>query len=427
MSPLTVLALTFAAATLVVIAVRPYLGLHAFIMLLFVENVFASREGVTAMKLLGIIIFCGWLLSTGVRRRLPLRFDSFTISVLAFLAWSVVTLLYAIDTGVGASRTFTYLQLGAASMMFVSVVDDPLKLRGVFRALLLWSLLATCAAIAGYYFGITSVAVGFTGNRNLLATYINVGIVCAFLLYQRTAHSVMRFGLLLSVTILVFGLAVTFSRTGLIVLGASLLVLWWRVAQQRKFGVLLGSIGALCVIALLLPGEFYQRAGSIVPVIKGQGDTFGTRVRLWNAGLRMIEDRPLLGVGPGNFVVAVSRYSRGEILLAGLSAHNAYISVAAEMGLIGLALFGLVLSTALWGARRVIRGARDPSSWDLAHLAVMGEISMFVILGAGMSATVEHLKLLWLLIGTCGAVGRMALQDVKLTPGRKDLPRRLEA
>ena len=418
MSPLAVLAMTLGAATLVVIALRPYLGLHAFIMLLFVENAFASRQGVTAMKLVGVLIVCGWLLSMGVRRQSPVRFDSLTIAILLFLVWSAITLLYAIDAEVAVSRTFTYIQLAGASLMFASVVDDPVKLRGVLRALVTWSLAATCIAIAGYYLGLTRVAVGLTGNRNLLATYIIVGVVCAYLLHQATTHRGYRVLLLLSLPVLFLGLAMTFSRTGLIVLGLALLVVWYRVAREKNFGVLLGSVAVLGVIMLLLPHDFYRRAESIVPVIQRQEDTFGTRIRLWKSGIRMIEDSPVLGVGPGNFVVAVHRYNRGEMLLTGLSAHNTYISVAAEMGLIGVGLFGLMLWLALQRARRAIRVARDRGYRSWSDLAVAGEISLLVLMGSGMSATVENLKMLWLLIGICAAMGQM--YPLRPTPNASD-------
>src|SRR3989304_5970566 len=94
-----------------------------------------------------------------------------------------------------------------------------------------------------YYLGMTPTASGLVGNRNLLATYINVAIVCAYLLHQETRDGARRIVLAACLPILFLGLALTFSRAGLIVLVFALVLVWYRAARQRKFLLLVGSIG----------------------------------------------------------------------------------------------------------------------------------------------------------------------------------------
>ncbi len=58
------------------------------------------------------------------------------------------------------------------------------------------------------------------------------------------------------------------------------------------------------------------------------------RIEIWKASLQSIIKHPLLGVGIGNFPVVV-----GEDLArakAGSSAHNLYLNIAAEMGVLAL-------------------------------------------------------------------------------------------
>ena len=76
-------------------------------------------------------------------------------------------------------------------------------------------------------------------------------------------------------------------------------------------------------------------------------DNFAVVERLahWQAALAMIQDRPWLGVGLGNYAAAYERYRLVNWPNALGHAHNIYLNVWAETG-----LFGLVTYFALWGS-----------------------------------------------------------------------------
>ena len=83
-------------------------------------------------------------------------------------------------------------------------------------------------------------------------------------------------------------------------------------------------------------GLFGERIKSIIDF----GETSNSqRIEIWKASLESIKERPLLGVGIGNFPVVLDQ----KIFLAraGSSAHNIYLHIAAEMGI-------LALVTAIW-------------------------------------------------------------------------------
>jgi len=114
--------------------------------------------------------------------------------------------------------------------------------------------------------------------------------------------------------------------------------------------------------------------------VRLEDDSSLQRVRLWEDTLRLIFDRPFLGVGLGNFEFAVPRFMSRESLevklrredavgqeLMAFSAHNEYLEVWAETGLIGVVAFGILLlqigRSLLDLIRRYIRG-------DVSFLAV---------------------------------------------------------
>ncbi|OGN00462.1 MAG: hypothetical protein A3B91_04445 [Candidatus Yanofskybacteria bacterium RIFCSPHIGHO2_02_FULL_41_29] len=83
-------------------------------------------------------------------------------------------------------------------------------------------------------------------------------------------------------------------------------------------------------------GLFSERIKSIIDF----GETSNSqRIDIWKASLESIKNRPLLGVGIGNFPIVLNQ----NIFLAraGSSAHNIYLHIASEMGI-------LALVTAIW-------------------------------------------------------------------------------
>ena len=106
------------------------------------------------------------------------------------------------------------------------------------------------------------------------------------------------------------------------------------------------------------------------------GSTFGKRLDTWSAGLQAFADRPLLGWGPENNMVAVSRYDRAA---AGTNrssdrAHNEAMERAVTGGLAGLAAWLLLWAAtfaALWrGSRRADPG--DGALVVFAGAALLG-------------------------------------------------------
>jgi O-antigen ligase len=127
----------------------------------------------------------------------------------------------------------------------------------------------------------------------------------------------------------------------------------WYVGWRLVFAAVpaVALLGYACV-------PFVQNA---VTLARAEGD-FG-RLEIWRDAMTIAAQRPLLGVGPGNYLDYAIVY--GHQPLFG-SAHGNYQQVAAEMGVIGLAAFLWVLACALFVAWRLVKSLRDPFMQALA-------------------------------------------------------------
>jgi hypothetical protein len=123
--------------------------------------------------------------------------------------------------------------------------------------------------------------------------------------------------------------------------------------RLRKPLALLGLF-SLGIVALFLAG--WIPAYVLTPVFSKLGltqisftspspDDYPTAERLahWIAGLRMFFDHPLTGVGIGNYPAVYSQYYVTIFVNSLGHAHNYYINIAAETGVIGLTAFLLFL------------------------------------------------------------------------------------
>jgi O-antigen ligase len=273
----------------------------------------------------------------------------------------------------------------------------------VFRTIVAWTTFSALVGIGQYLSGAPEAS-GLVGSRNSLALYIDIALVCAYLLHLSARRPAERLILAISIGVMFMALALTFSRAGLIVLGIGMIMVFARAARQRRYLVLMVSSLLIALIALFLPDAFWNRAGTIVPSIQRQEDTFGLRVRLWKAGARMVADNPIRGVGPGNFVTALPRYGQAGDMTKRLRAHNSYVSVAAEMGLVGLALFLLIHFLALKRIHRASVEAAKSANDQLSLQALTLKTCIVIIMIFGLSGHLEYLKYLWVFFGLSIAI-----------------------
>jgi O-antigen ligase len=128
-----------------------------------------------------------------------------------------------------------------------------------------------------------------------------------------------------------------------------------------------------------------------------QRDTSETDIRLdlWDAAIRMTEDHLITGVGIGEYRNRLPDYGRGKAEGKNAGAHNMYLQILAETGIIGFGLFMALLINAtliLWKASK----HPDP---EIAALAWTWLVALIVIMVGGLTKHDFQGKLLWTCLG----------------------------
>jgi putative inorganic carbon (HCO3(-)) transporter len=241
--------------------------------------------------------------------------------------------------------------------------------------------------------------------------------------------------LALGATGLILGGAVlTYSRGGALALGFVLLLMLvsFRIRPRR---VGLGLL-AVVLVLLLMPPEFLRRLGTISEVLPGGEEevldpdsSFQERKLYALTAWAMFLDYPLLGVGAGNYTVHFDRYA-DEV---GFSArdyeqpgevhypHNLYLEIAAETGLVGLAVFAAAVAAAFVSLRRARSVLKRRGEIPSADLARAFEIALAGYLVSSVFLHGHFQRYLWLLFGFAAALRLMA-GDGKGERGERELP-----
>jgi O-antigen ligase len=160
------------------------------------------------------------------------------------------------------------------------------------------------------------------------------------------------------------------------------------------------SIIALSIAALfiLTPPEARQRIT--------ESDGGNGREDIWRVGWRMFEAHPANGIGAGNFegtsihyLIQPGAILRDEYFLAAPKvAHNSYLHVLSELGVIGLALFMSIIVIGLACLARAAQIARRIGERDLTVLAQAVFLAVVSVLVANFFISEQLSKLPWLLV-----------------------------
>lgn len=216
----------------------------------------------------------------------------------------------------------------------------------------------------------------------------------------------------------------TYSRGGfvsLVIVVASMLFIFHR-------GQLRYVIAAAVLVLLLvnvLPPRFTARIGTLTQLLPGgssktggvaQDLSFRGRTSEALVALQMLADRPVLGVGLGNYPLLYQEYARRvglEFRSEVRQAHDLYLEIASETGLLGLFSFMLLVGgifRSIWKSQQaLVRNGLVPVSHMVAALA-------FGLLGFLISALFLHavyFRNFWILAGIALAVPRVAQAEIE--------------
>jgi O-antigen ligase len=220
--------------------------------------------------------------------------------------------------------------------------------------------------------------------RGLVGHYMTFGgelllfipVALAIALTARTPR--WRWGAAAVAVLALAPLAATFTRSAWLGLFVSCAVI---LAVERPLGLVFLALAGVAAW-FLAPGAWGARIHSVADPANLWNRQ---RVFMWEAGVRMFRDHPLTGVGLQDLHALYDQYRSPDSVERAGHLHNAYIQIAASMGLVGLAafawLYGSLLRTA-WAGLKVGAGRSEGSELAAGvRLGVTAALAGFLVAG----------------------------------------------
>jgi O-antigen ligase len=166
--------------------------------------------------------------------------------------------------------------------------------------------------------------------------------LCTVVLWNRNRRTVIAGGAVLAW--LLAGLVTSFSQSSIaaLLLGLAVIAAWrWSVVWSVYVSAAVLAIGAL--VLLLAPASLHLglngSSGSTNNATNG-------RTSLVSGGLELFVKRPLEGFGSGSFESEYKRHSHADAESATSASHTIPVTIAAEQGIVGLAVYVALLASA---------------------------------------------------------------------------------
>lgn len=356
-----------------------FAGLFFFTLLLYLRpnETFPELFGTfPIVKIVAIITLLAYFASKlGLAERL-------TIWPLELKMLAVITLLGVAFIPIASSPkdsidvlTDTFLKVVTIFILMINLLDTRERLRSIMRLVVICGTVLAVLAILSYMEGkftivtkgdegsvvglrISGAVGGIFGNPNDLATSLDLLIPLA------VALAMMRRGLARAAyfacaVLLCMGVMVTFSRGGFLGLVATGGWMMWKIGRRNRALTAMAFVLLLGVFLMVMPAGYSNRITSIFDSSSDPTGSSQERRNLLERARDVASNHLIFGVGMGNYPI----YSLHE-----RRAHNSFLELSAELGVVGLIAYLTMIFAPLRSLRRIGReiaqSQKDSASAD---------------------------------------------------------------
>lgn len=363
-----------------------------------------------------------------VTGRARLRWDRAYWFIAIYLAAMLLSVPGSESARTSAVKLLTQLYLAGLAVIVSSLVENEVQLRSAVRAWLAGSaVVGAVAVLALILFGadpsspLLQLALSLKGTLppgnypRLQMTFMNPNMACDYLtvsllllLAARRVGWISRAPFLLLLGSILLAAIATISP-GLGGIGLGLGIWAWLVLSNRgaaRLSLLLGLAAAILFVAAMAVTPFLHPTAPYlihVPLLDVTLAPSG-RLMIWTDAVRNFLAHPVTGRGIGIDPVLVHYLDPSGVLETSTDAHNVFLSIAVQCGIIGLAAF-LVLAREMVARTLPLRVEGDAAA--IVRTGV-GVGLLIALLYEGLGGSFEDSRHLWVAFGLLIASDRIA-------------------
>ncbi len=315
-----------------------YLVLWLFVFALPWENAVSVIPGTAIVtKIAGGLSFAAAVMAVVVSGQVR-RWHPMHLVALVFLIWTGGELFF-IHSGQRLPYKYTtYVQLFLVLWIVWEVAPSAQRLLGLMMAYVFGGYVAALATLMLYRqaAGQMKRFAAVESDPNSLAMTLALALPMAWYLGMTYRNPVLRWVCrgFLAVGLVAIGL--TASRGGMVAATMALMIVPLTMTKLSP-GRLIAAVAMLALSGALaaayIPEKIVERLATTSTEVEDL--SLGGRFKLWQAGLKALTERPITGYGAGFWRGAVAPWLGPNPQVA----HNSFLSVAVETGIVGLLLY----------------------------------------------------------------------------------------
>jgi putative inorganic carbon (HCO3(-)) transporter len=394
------------------------LGVTCFAVLAAADLVPTSSPLLSVTKVAGLLLAISWIALVTTRegqQDFAHAYPAIAMVLVAFVGWALLSATWAEDPSRSISAAGRFALNIVLFLIVFTAIRTPRQARMVGGGYVLGAVIA---AVYGMVVAPDPSAEGRLSGAggldpNELAAVLVPGVILALgLAASYRGNPPARWLALAAAAFCTAGICLTASRGGLIALAVALiatvvLARGWRA--QALVAALAIGVTAFFYFASFASTDTRQRIESVT---QGQERILEGRTTIWQVGQRTFEDNVVTGVGGGNFGVAARHYllepgalgRSDQIIQETPAAHNAFLEVGAELGVVGLAMLLGVMVFCIAAAVRAARLFKGAGNRSMAIFSTACAVGIVGTLAADFFISEQHSKQLWLLLGLAPAL-----------------------
>ena len=378
-----------------------FTGLYLLTLLMYIRpqelmpELFGSLPLVKIVAIGTLLIYIVSKLSAGERViTWPLEMKMMT------LMWVTGFLLMPIALSPQDSFTVLFDPLIKALIVFIiliNLVETRARLRLLLHAMVFSELLFALGGIKTFLTGgyggksfnhrIEGLGTMFA-NPNDLASVLTVMLPFA-VIFALTRQGMVRLFYFVCAGVGAVAVLFTFSRSGFLALVLSLGLIVWKLSRGRRARIWFAAVVIAGVLSMAMPGTYWVRLSTIFNPETDTTNSAQERREVMKRAAELAVKRSIIGIGAGNFYI----YSIKE-----MRAHNSYLETAAELGLVGLIAYLVLIFAPMRSLRRVQHetrpdGARPERELHIISICLQASFVAYIIYG--FFGSVQYLYFLY--------------------------------
>lgn len=293
------------------------------------------------------------------------RWRGFQIAALLFVIWAGIG-IWIFSMSRVPNKFYTFVQLFAVVWIMWELTTTRRRQLGLMTAYVLGGYIASIGTLVLYRNEASLLRRFAAGGAdpNSLAMSLSLALPMAWYLGLRAERPLVRWIGRAYMPIGVLTVALTGSRGGMLACLVALMIV--PLTMTLSPGRLATAVCMLVLSGALaiayVPDKIVQRLATTGTEV--QDARFGGRFKLWVAGFRAFADKPVVGYGVSSFKQTITP----QLGSAAQVAHNSFLSVAVEEGLVGLVFYLWMLVAVFLSILRLPRTERRFSLVLLATL-----------------------------------------------------------